>query len=88
MQAAAFDQLHGDVEQAIVFACVVDHHDVGVGQPAGGASFRLKTMEQVLVRHSGGLRVEADGLDGDRAADHRVLGAVDNTHGATAEFVR
>ena len=42
LQALAFHQLHGDVVEAVFFAGVVDHHDVGMGEQTGGACFCLK----------------------------------------------
>ena len=87
LEAAAFDQLHGDVKLAIFFAGVEDHHDVGVRQEARGASFSLKARHEFLARQAGSCFDQANGLHGDVAADDRILRAVDDAHGAAAELV-
>jgi hypothetical protein len=86
LEAFALDEFHGDVVEAVFFAGVVDHYDVGMGEQSGGASFGLEAGEEFRAAEAGTLFTEADGFDGDGAADDGVGGAIDDTHGAAAEF--
>ncbi len=86
LEAFALDEFHGDVEEAVFFAGIVDDHDVGMGEESGGAGFGLETGEKFGAAEAGALFAKADSFDGDGAADDGVRGAIDDTHGATAEF--
>ena len=44
LEALAFHQFHGDVVDAVRFANVVDHHNVGMREEPCGARFRLETL--------------------------------------------
>jgi len=41
LQAAPFHELHGDIKQALFFACVENDDDIGMGQEARGARLGL-----------------------------------------------
>ncbi len=86
LEAFALDKLHGDVVEAVFFAGIVDNYDVGMGEETGGAGFGLEAREKLGAAEAGAFFTEADGFDGDGAADDGVGGSVDNTHGAAAEF--
>ena len=86
LEAFALDEFHGDVVEAVFFACVVDDHDVGMGEESGGAGFGLEAGEKFGAAEAGALFAEAYGFDGDSAADDGVGGTVDDTHGAAAKF--
>jgi len=57
-----------------------------MGEETGGAGFGLEAGEKFGAAEAGAFFAEADGFDGDGAADDGVGGSVDNTHGAAAEF--
>ena len=86
LEALALDEFHGDVVEAVFFAGVVNHDDVGVGQKAGGAGFGLEALQKLGARKTGAFFTEADGLNGYGAANHRVFRFVHHAHGAAAEF--
>src|ERR1700737_4088322 len=86
LQAAALYEFHDDVIEAILFAGVENHDDVGVGQEARGARFRLKARQQLRAGEAGAFGAELDRFDSDGAPDDGVSGLVDDTHGAAAEF--
>jgi len=86
LKAFALDEFHGDVVETVLFAGIVDDDDVGMGEQAGGSGFRLEAGEKFWAAEAGALFAEADGFDGDGAADDGVGGALDDTHGAAAEF--
>ena len=86
LEALALDEFHGDVVEAVFFAGVVNHDDVGVGQKAGSAGFGLEALQKLGARKTGAFFTEADGLNGYGAANHRVFRFVHHAHGAAAEF--
>ena len=86
LHALAFHQLHRDVVQAVFFARVEHHDDVGVRQQSGRARFGLKPRQQLRARQSRAFFAQFDGFYRDGAPDHRVGGLIDHTHGAAAEF--
>ena len=80
-QGLAFEELLDDVGRAVVLADVVDGGDVGVVQDAGGLGLLLEAAQAIGVGGEGG----GEDLDGDVAAEARVLGAVDLPHAAGAD---
>src|SRR5258708_33690688 len=86
LEAFALDKLHGDVVEAVFFAGIVDNYDVGMGEETGGAGFGLEAGEKFGAAEAGAFFTEADGFDGDGAADDGVGGSVDKTHGGAGEF--
>ena len=85
-ERCTFHQLHGKVGQASFFADVENGNDVGMREDAGGLG--LTHQAGVQLCHMGGIGevAKADGLDGNVAANHRVLGFVNDAHGAPAKF--
>ena len=55
-QAAAFDQLHGEKVQSVVFADLVDRHDIGMVQPRRLVGL-LAEMANVFSRASSPERI-------------------------------
>ena len=82
VQAAAGDQLHHVVMQAVLLADVEDGHDVGVVQPGRRLRLAAEPRPQLLV----GEQVRRQHLDGDAAAQGFVLGLVDHAHPAAADL--
>src|SRR5258707_10616462 len=85
LEAFALDKFHGDVVEAVFFAGIVDNHYVGMGEETGGAGFGLEAREKLGAAEAGAFFAEADGFDGNGAADDGVGSSVDNTHGAADE---
>ena len=48
MQRGAFNELHGDVENSVLLAGIVNSNDVGMVQNARGAGFILETAHHFL----------------------------------------
>ena len=86
MQTLALDKLHGDEEKAFFLACIENHDNVGMGKIAGRASFGLESGKQLGAREAGAFFGELKSFDRDCSPDDRVNGAIDHTHGASAEF--
>src|SRR5260370_79483 len=63
LQTLSLNQLHGDVVEAVLFACVENHHDVRMGQQTGGACFRLESRQEFWARESRTLFAQPGGLD-------------------------
>ena len=80
-EIAAFDQLHRDVELALGFAEVVDRDDVGVLDGSRGARLTQEALLHV------GRFAEARGqqLEGNVAAQHRVVGLPHDAHRSLTE---
>ena len=85
LERLALDVLHRDVRGGALLADVVDSHDVGVGERPGGAELALEPGLQVIDLLGGDPRIELDDLDRELATDDRVLGQVDDAHGALAD---
>src|SRR4029077_5387746 len=82
LQTLALDQLHRDIRSSGFLPHVIDGYDIGMLQTSGGLGFTVEARQQVgIVGHSGG-----DGLEGYKAIDDRVAGAIDNPHPAAAQF--
>src|SRR6266571_7971026 len=86
LQTLSLNQLHGDVVEPVFFACVENHHDVGMGQQTSGARFRLESRQEFGARESRAFFAQPDSLDRDGASDHRIHGLVNDAHGAAAQF--
>src|SRR5579862_312892 len=86
LKAFAFDEFHGDEEDAVFFASVENDHDVGMGEEAGGARFGLETGEEFGSAESGARFGELESFYGDGTADDWIVGAINDAHGAAAEF--
>src|SRR5882757_9073440 len=86
LKAAAFDEFHNNVVEAILFAGVENHDDIRMGQKSRGSCLGLKAGQKLRAGEAGSFGAEFDGLNGDGAADDRVGSLVNHTHGAAAEF--
>ena len=78
-------ELHGDVRQLTLLLDVVDGDDAGVREDARRARLAEEPLPQLLLL-LGLARAEVDRLDGDRPADIRIDGVVNDAHGAAAEL--
>jgi hypothetical protein len=83
LQRLAFEPFHGDERRPLVASDFVDGADVRVGQRRGGA----RLAQQPILAFARRRRTGPQELQGDMAAEGRVLGEVDDTHPAGAELV-
>ena len=81
-QRLPFQELHGDEGLALVPSDLVDRADIGVVQSRGRPGLALKPLQCLMVLGEP-FRQE---LEGDKAVELDVLGLVDHTHSAAAEF--
>src|SRR5215469_13017397 len=86
LETLAFDELHANVVEAVFFAGVVNHHNVGMREQPRGSRFGLEAGKKLGTAEAGAFFAEANGLDCYGAADNRVGGAIDHAHRAAAEF--
>ena len=57
-----------------------------MGEQTGGACLGLEASQEFGARQARALFTEANGFDGDGAANHRIGGFINDTHGAAAKF--
>ena len=82
LQRGPFQQLHGDEVLVALAANVVDGANVRVVEGGRGPRFALETLQRLRV--PGDLRRQE--LEGDKAAQARVLRLVDDAHAAAAQL--
>ena len=80
-QRLALEKLQDEVVEIAVAADVVDRADVRIVERGDGARFLLEALPRLRVS---GERA-GQHLDGDRAVEPRVTGAIDLAHAARAE---
>ena len=81
-EAAAGDQLHGEVALAVVLADLVDRHDAGVVEQRDRLGLVLEPPQLVVAgQHAG-----PDHLEGDGPVEADLAGPVDDAHAAAAEL--
>jgi hypothetical protein len=80
-EGVAVDQLHDQVQIAVVDPDVVDRDHVGMGQPGQ----RLGLAPQPLLEPAAARRALAQHLDRDRAIELGIDGGVDHAHPAGAD---
>jgi hypothetical protein len=83
LQRCAVQKLHGDKGSSVLIINLVDGADIGVVQGGRSLRFALESGQSLhilfdLVRQE---------LQGDKAVQLYVLGLVNHTHPATAEFL-
>jgi len=81
----ALDELHHQVELIPFGADVVDRDHVGVLEAGGDARLALEARQDLFAIVAGGHRRD-DRLDGDRAVELRIDGAIDGAHRSTAKL--
>jgi hypothetical protein len=81
LEVWAFDEAHGDVEQPVGLACVVNRNDVGVVDRRGDVRLSNESLPELLVPGELG----REDLEGDLPAESHLLGDVDDAHAAAAE---
>ena len=82
-EAAARDQLHGEVLLAVVLADLVDRHDAGVVEQGDGLGLVLEPAQLVVAGEHAGL----DHLEGDGPVEADLPGLVDDAHAAAAQLL-
>ena len=81
-QAAAFDQLHGEVRLAFVLADLVDGNDVGMLETGRGLSFMAKSFYE---RFAGKLASE-EHFERDHSVQTELVRAINHAHATTRDF--
>src|SRR5712675_156557 len=84
MQRGAFNELHGDVENSVLLAGVIDGYDVGMVQDARSASLILETAHHFLRVQT--MDVEPHRFKRYGPPDRRVQRLVHNAHGAATKL--
>src|SRR5258707_3445315 len=84
MQRGAFNELHGDVEDSVLLAGVIDGYDVGMVQDARGAGFVLETAHHFLCVQT--MYVEPHRFKCYGAPDRTIQRLVHNAHGAATKL--
>src|SRR6266576_4427081 len=84
LQHDAIQKLHGDERLLATFADLVNCADVGMVEGGGCASFTPETFQSLRITGN----VVGQELQGDEAAKLGVLGLVDHTHSAAAQFLQ
>jgi hypothetical protein len=82
--AAPLDQLHAEVAVAVVFAHLMNRHDVRMVEVRDGFRFPTKTLEIFRGRPS----PAQDHLDGNRPIEPNLARLVDHAHSATANLLQ
>ena len=83
LQGLAFQVLHDNERGPIIFADVIDGANVGMIQCRSGLGLAAKAAQRLLVAGN----VLGEKLEGDEAAEARVLGLINYAHPATAKFL-
>ncbi len=81
LERLAVEQLHDDELLPVVIADVVQRADVRVVERGRDARFALEALDCLRIARE----VGRQHLDGDLAAEPRVLGAIDDAHAAAVE---
>ena len=81
VEAAAFDEFHGDVEVVVVAAGGEDLDDVGVADAGGDVGFAFELAEAAVIL----AEVWVEDFEGEDAAEGVVVGFEDAAHAAEAE---
>jgi hypothetical protein len=81
VEALAVEQLHDEEGLAVGFVNLVDGADAGMVEGGSDAGFAVEALEGGGI----GRGVASDELEGDVAAEAKVLGLVDNTHPTRAD---
>ena len=87
LEGRAVDILHRDISDAVLLGHVVNGDDVGMRQHPGRAGLAEETLAQFLALLSAVDVAQADGFDGDGAADGGIGGQVHDSHSAAADFL-
>src|SRR5882672_4276625 len=80
----SLEKLHRHVSEVALLAEIVDGDDIGMGELARGLGFEEKPLVEFLAPFH--LVGKDDGLQRDGAVESRVLGPIDDPHGAAAQL--
>ena len=83
-EVGSLEQLHRHVDRSLLLAEVIDGDDVRVIEVGGGLGLLLEALTGFVVAAD----AFRDGLDGDEAPEHRVVGLVDLAHGPLADLAQ
>ena len=82
LERRTVEELHDEEGAAVVLADVVNGADIGMIQSGSGFGFAAKTLEGLAILRE----IFGKKLQGDEAAEARVLGLVNHAHAAAAEL--
>ena len=83
LEGHAVQELHDQEGAAVVLADVVDGADVGMIQGGGRFGFAAETLQGLMILGE----IVGEEFESDEAPETGVLGFVDDTHPAAAEFL-
>ena len=83
LQGHAVEELHRDEGATIFFADVVNGADVGMIERRGGTGLAAEALQRLGIASY----VIGQKFEGNKPAQARVLGLVDNAHAATTELL-
>ena len=83
-QVRAFEELHGDVGQIMLFARIKNRHDVRMLQTPGSLCLAKEARAGVDQRIAFKLLAQGQRFDGDHTADLGVAALIDHAHGTFA----
>ena len=78
------DIIHGQVMLVLVNADLVNRHNIGMPQTAGGGGFHAQAFDELVASEG----PEAQQFHGDQTANADLPRPVHNAHAATAEFLQ
>ncbi len=81
-ETAALDEFQREIRQAVVFADLVNLHDVRVAQPGDGAGLAVEARQLRLVSVGAG----ENHLERDQAVEGQLPRLVDDAHAAAADL--
>src|SRR5882724_6637688 len=84
LQGHAVQKLHDQERMAVLLSDLIDRADVGMVEGRSSLSFSLETSQGLGV--SGDLVRQK--LQGNKTMESRILGLVNHTHPATADFLK
>ena len=83
-QAGAVNEFQGEIRQIVLFADIIDLHDMRMLQPGNGFGFRVETGSFALARKA----PCQDHLQGNQAFQTKMACLVHHAHGAPPHFVQ
>ena len=83
----AIHELHENIRQPVGFGNIVDGDDIGMGQDSGRLGLAKQALPQAAALGFVGEIGQADGFDGDNAADGGILSPVNDPCRTASELV-
>src|SRR5262245_59616765 len=83
-EAAALDEVHGEIELSLMLADLVDGDNVRVLEVSGGTGLGVKALQVLLA----GELPRKDHLEGDHAIKADLARSENNAHPAAGDFIQ